>query len=148
MRVKVLLIITIVLYIGVGRSFPRPRFDAGTIKGTVRATAGGNSAVIGNANLTLTRKTALDQQYKAVSNDAGEFIFRDIPSGSYILLVNAPGLSTATREIKLDPGAILTLDIDLALTVGETVTVRDEEGLLSTSETSTVNVIRSETLNT
>lgn len=146
MTVKILFVTTIVLLIGVVQPFARPRFDAGTIKGTVRATAGGNSANVGNAKLTLTRKTTQDQQYKTVSNDAGEFIFRDLPSGAYVLIVEAPGLTTVTREIKLDPGAILTLDIDLALTVGETVTVRDEEGLLSTSETSTVNVIRSETL--
>jgi len=122
--------------------------DAGTIKGTVRATAGGQSTFIAGAKLTLTNKATPAQPFRTVSNEAGEFVFGNLPSGDYILIVEAAGLSSVTREIKLDSGAVLTVDIDLAITVGETVTVRVEEGLLSTSETSTVNVIRSETLST
>ncbi len=122
--------------------------EAGTIKGTVTASAGGRSTVVADANLKLASKAAPDQPYTTVSNDAGEFVFRNLPVGVYVLTIDAVGLSSASREIKLDSGAILTLDIDLNVTIGETVTVRVEEGLLSTSETSTVNVIRSETLNT
>ena len=123
-------------------------FDAGTIKGNVTASAGGKSALVAKANLKLTSNAAPDQPYTTLSNEAGEFVFRNLPAGSYVLIVDAVGLSSATREIKLDSGAILTLDIDLAVTIGESVTIRVEEGLLSTSETSTVNVIRSETLST
>ncbi|MDQ3062263.1 MAG: TonB-dependent receptor [Acidobacteriota bacterium] len=122
--------------------------DAGTIKGTVRATASGQSTFIAGAKLTLTNNATSAQPLRVVSNEAGEFVFSNLPSGDYILIVEAAGLSSVTREIKLDSGAVLTVDIDLAVTVGETVTVRVEEGLLSISETSTVNVIRSETLNT
>ncbi|MEP6850963.1 MAG: TonB-dependent receptor [Acidobacteriota bacterium] len=148
MSVSVLSVAATILFLCASSSFGLPRFDAGTIKGTVTASAGTNSAVVAKADLTLTRKAAADQVYRTSSGDAGEFIFRSIPSGEYVLLVAAQGLSPVTREIKLESGAILTLDIDMTLTVGENVTIRDEEGLLSTSETSTVNVIRSETLNT
>ncbi len=122
--------------------------EPGTIKGTVRATSEGKKAIIAGAKLSLTRKTAGAEPFRTVSSDSGDFVFKDLPAGNYVLLVETPGLAAATREIVLESGAILTLDIDLAVTVGETVTVRVEEGLLSTSETSTVNVIRSETLST
>lgn len=148
MKVKTILLVTIVLLVNATHTSAELSADAGTIKGTVTASSDGKSAIVSNANLKLTGKAAPDQPYTAVSNEAGEFVFRNLPSGEYVLIVEAAGLTSATREIKLDSGAILTLDIDLTLTVGETVTVRVEEGLLSTSETSTVNVIRSETLNT
>ncbi len=121
--------------------------DAGTLKGTVTATSGGQSTIITGAKLTLINKATPGQPLSTVSNDAGEFIFSSLPSGNYTLIVESDGLASVTKEIKLDSGSILTLDIDMAVTIGESVTVRVEEGLLSTSETSTVNVIRSETLN-
>ena len=122
--------------------------EAGTVKGTVRATSGGQSTVIAGAKLTLANKATPGQPFNTISNDAGDFIFSNLPSGDYTLNIEATGLTSVTKEIKLNSGAVLTLDIDMAITIGESVTVRVEEGLLSTSETSTVNVIRSETLNT
>src|SRR5260221_1206945 len=146
MRVKAFLIGAITILVVASATSFAAAFEAGTIKGKVTATAGGKSTFISGATLTLTRKAAANQQYKTVSNDAGEFVFTNLPASDYVLAVQAAGMSPVTREIKLDSGAILALDIDLTITVGETVTVRVEEGLLSTSETSTVNVIRSETL--
>ena len=148
MRLNTSLFIIIAFFAMVTNSSAKFSADAGTIKGTVRATASGQTALIAGAKLTLTNKATPAQPLRAVSNEAGEFIFNNLPSGDYILFIEADGLSSVTREIKLNSGAVLTLDIDLAITVGETVTVRVEEGLLSTSETSTVNIIRAETLNT
>lgn len=128
--------------------------DAGTIKGTVVAMAGGAAnpqstiTVITGAKLTLINKATPNQPLKTVSNAAGDFIFDNLPSGDYTLTIEAQGLTGVTKEIKLVSGAILTLEIDLTATVSESVTVRDEEGLLSTSETATSNVVRSETLKT
>ncbi|MCB1025720.1 MAG: carboxypeptidase regulatory-like domain-containing protein, partial [Acidobacteria bacterium] len=119
---------------------------SGVIKGTVRATSGSRSTLIAGAKLTLTNKAASGKPYNIETNKAGEFIFPDLPAGSYILLVQSKGLTSVSREIKLDSGAVLTVNIDLAVTVGETVEVTIEEGLLSTSETSVSNVIRAETL--
>jgi hypothetical protein len=133
--------------------------DAGTIKGTVRAvsasataTGSGGAAgdakatVIEGARLTLVNKATPKQPLKTVTNAAGDFIFDNLPAGDYDLTVEADGLSNATKEIKLASGALLVLDIDLTATVSESVMVRDEEGLLSTSETATSNVVRAETL--
>ncbi|MGI9036046.1 MAG: TonB-dependent receptor [Pyrinomonadaceae bacterium] len=124
--------------------------DAGAIKGTVRATSGAaanaEATVIAGAKLTLVNKATPNQPFKTVSNAAGDFIFDNLPAGDYTLTIEAVGLASASREIKLTSGALLTLEIDLSATISETVTIRDEEGLLSTSETATSNIVRAETL--
>ena len=125
--------------------------DAGTIKGTVRAVSAASSAdsqtaIITGARLTLINRATPNQPLKTVSNAAGDFIFDNLPAGDYTLTVEADGLTSLVKEIKLDSGALLALDIDLNATVSESVTIRSEEGLLSTSETATSNVVRSETL--
>lgn len=129
--------------------------DAGTIKGTVRAVSaaatGGAAAntqttLIAGARLTLVNKATPNQPFKTVSDESGAFIFSNLPSGNYTLTIEADGLSTVSRDITLTSGATLNLDVDLTATVSETVTVRAEEGLLSTSETVTSNIVRSETL--
>ncbi len=131
--------------------------DAGTIKGTVLAVsaaaaasnaANAQSTVIAGGRLTLINKATPDKPLKAVSNASGDFIFDNLPSGDYTLTIEADGLPSVTKEIKLVSGAILSLEIDLTATVSESVTIRVEEGLLSTSETTTANVVRSETLKT
>ncbi len=129
--------------------------DAGTIKGTVLAAAAAasnaanaQSTVIAGARLTLINRATPDKPLKTVSNASGDFIFDNLPSGDYTLTIEADGLSSVTKEIKLVSGAILSLEIDLTATVNESVTIRSEEGLLSTSETTTSNVVRSETLKT
>ncbi len=142
---------TIFLIFSVHPSFGVARPESGSIKGTVRAVAAGTdhqSAVIAGARLTLINKAKPDQPIKTVSRAAGDFIFENLPSGTYLLSVESEGLTIVTREIILASGAILVLDVDLSATVNESVTIRDEEGLLSTSETATSNVVRSETLKT
>ena len=148
MRLNLILLVIIGLLTLAPLGSAKSSADAGTIKGTVRATSSGQSGIIPGAKLTLTNKATPDLPYSAVSNNAGEFIFSNLASGDYTLKIEMTGLSSVTQEIKLTSGSVLTLDIDMAITIGESVTIRVEEGLLSTSETSTVNVIRSETLNT
>lgn len=119
---------------------------AGTIKGTVKATSVSQSTMIAGAKLTLTNNASPGQPYRTETNEAGEFIFSNLPAGQYILLAESAGLTSVSKTIKLDSGAVLTVDIDLTILVGETVNVRIQEGLLSTSESSVSNVIRAETL--
>ncbi|MDQ2747729.1 MAG: carboxypeptidase regulatory-like domain-containing protein, partial [Acidobacteriota bacterium] len=129
--------------------------DAGTIKGTVQAVSaaatGGAAAntqttLIAGARLTLVNKATPNQPLKTVSDESGAFIFSNLPSGNYTLTIEADGLGSVSRDIALTSGATLNLDVDLTATVSETVTIRAEEGLLSTSETVTSNVVRAETL--
>lgn len=119
------------------------------IKGTVTAktnTAKSETSVVPGAELTLTAKGNSEINFKTMSDDTGSFIFENIPSGTYILTVEAANLPKAVQEIRVDSGAVLAIDIALNVEISEQVVVRYEEGLLSTSETTTSNVIRSETL--
>lgn len=123
--------------------------NPGSIKGIVRAATGGansQTTVIANARLTLTNSRLPEFILKTVTNDAGSFIFDNLPAGKYTLTIEADGLPTASREIDLPSGEILNVEVDLTVAVSETVTVRAEEGLLSTSETTTSNIVRAETL--
>ena len=143
-------LISALLIISFGQTLFAAVADAGTIKGTVRAVANGTStaqsALIAGARLTLINKATPDKPRKTVSNDSGDFIFENLPSGNYTLTIEADGLSSVMRDITLTSGANLNLEIDLTATVNESVTIRAEEGLLSTSETATTNIVRAETL--
>ncbi|MDT5121892.1 MAG: hypothetical protein QOC96_1374 [Acidobacteriota bacterium] len=123
--------------------------DAGSIKGTVRATtAAANTAMspIPGARLTLFNRDLPNNPIKTTTNEAGDFVFTGLPAATYILTVEATGLPTVTREIQLADGANLNVEIELTATVSESVTVRDEEGLVSTAETTTSNTVRERTL--
>ena len=121
----------------------------GSIKGVVRATTGAlgtRSVPLGNSRLTLVNRDLPTQIFKTVSDDTGAFAFTDLPAGSYLLTAEADGLPTVTREIGLADGANLSVEIELTASVSESITVRDEEGLLSTGETTTSNIVREQTL--
>ena len=119
------------------------------IKGTVSAktnTATADKSFISDAVVVLTAAGKAEIKFETKTDESGAFILENIPAGNYVLTVEASGLPKATRDLKVDAGAVLSLDIDLNVEVAEQVVVRYEEGLLSTSETTVSNVIRSETL--
>lgn len=121
----------------------------GSLKGIVRAaTSGANrqSSLVPNARLTLANTEINEFVLRTRSDQTGSFIFENVPAGKYKLTVEADTLPTATRDIIITPGATLVVEVDLAIEVSESVTVRPEEGLLSTSETTTSNIVRAETL--
>ena len=126
--------------------------DAGSVKGTVKAVAVGSGIIqttpLAGAVLTLTNKATPSSPSRTMSNASGSFFFDNLPAGEYVLTVDANGLNAVTKEISLPSGAALTIDIEMSATINESITIRDEEGLLSTSETATSNVVRSETLKT
>jgi hypothetical protein len=121
----------------------------GNIKGTVSATTGDPStsqALLAGARLTLINQDLQGKSLRSVTDDAGYFAFVELPAGIYKLTAETEGLPAVTRNIRLTTGATLKVDILLTATVSESVTVRDEEGLLSIGETSTTNTVRSEKL--
>ncbi|MDX6497210.1 MAG: hypothetical protein QOG23_470 [Blastocatellia bacterium] len=121
----------------------------GTIKGTVSATAGDPSArpeLLPGAQLMLVNRDLPGPAFKTVTDETGNFIFRDLPAAVYTATAEATALPRVTSEIRLTGGATLFVEIVLTANVTESVTVRDEEGLLSTGETSTSNTVRAEKL--
>jgi hypothetical protein len=87
-----------------------------------------------------------EQPFKVITDDAGNFIFTDLPAAIYVLTVESDGLATVKREINLASGVGLTVEIVMKATISESVTINEEEGLLSTAETTTSNTVRSQTL--
>ena len=121
----------------------------GTIKGTVSATAGDPSALpelLPGARLMLVNHDLPGTAFKTVTDETGNFIFRDLPAAVYTATAEASGLPLVTSEIRLTAGATLFVEIVLTARVTESVTVRDEEGQLSTGETTTSNTVRAEKL--
>lgn len=121
----------------------------GRIKGTVKVTSESTEeppSLLVGARLTLVNRDLTKQLFQAVTDDAGNFIFPDLPAATFELTVEANGLATVKREISLAPGVGLTVEIVMKATVSESVTIREEEGLLSTAETTTSNTVRSQTL--
>jgi hypothetical protein len=120
-----------------------------SIKGTVTASTNdpaARPASIAGATLALINKDTGRAAVKAVTDEAGNFAYLDLPAGTYLLSAEANGLPAVTREIVLTTGATMIVEIVLTATVSESVTVREEEGLLSTGETTTSNTVRSQTL--
>ncbi|MDQ3652377.1 MAG: carboxypeptidase regulatory-like domain-containing protein [Acidobacteriota bacterium] len=121
----------------------------GRIKVTVSASTGDVDALstpLPGARLTLVNRALPSQSIKAVTDDIGNFAFTDLPAATYILTVESPGFPSITREISLTLGAALTVEVMLTSTISESVTVREEEGLLSTAETTTSNIVRVQAL--
>ena len=121
----------------------------GRIKVTVSASTGDVDALstpLAGARLTLVNRALPAQSTQAVADDIGNFAFIDLPAATYILTVESQGFPSVTREISLTPGEILTIEVMLTSTISESVTVREEEGLLSTAETTTSNIVRAQSL--
>ena len=120
----------------------------GSIKGTVSATAGDASRpeLLPGARLTLINRELPGTTLKTVTDETGNFAFLDLPSANYILTAEANDLPSVIRDIRLTMGATLAVEIILTASVNASVTVREEEGLLSTAETTASNTIRAQKL--
>ena len=117
----------------------------GAIKGTVSATAGDPSArpqLLPGALVMLVNPALPGTALKTVTDETGNFIFRDLPAAVYTATAEANGLPRVTSEIHLTAGATLVVEFVLTAKVTESVTVRDEEGQLSTGESTTSNTLR------
>src|ERR1700730_6740801 len=117
----------------------------GTVKVTTEASDAPPPSLVG-ARLTLVNRDLPEQLFKVVTDDAGNFIFADLPAATFVLTVEADGLATVKREITLASGIGLTVEIVMKATISEAVTIREEEGLLSAAETTTSSTVRSQTL--
>ena len=119
------------------------------MKGTVSATAGDPSAqpeLIPDARLALANRDLQGTPLRTITNETGNFAFLGLPAGNYTLIAEADGLPSVKREISLTTGATLFVEVILTATVTASVTVREEEGQLSTAETTTSNMVRARKL--
>ena len=144
-----ILIICCVFALQVPRHAVRAQGITASLKGTVSATAADASSrpeLLPGAAMTLVNRDLPGATFKTVSDESGNFAFLDLPAGTYTLTAEAKGFPRVTREIQVTSGATLVVEIVLTATLSESVTIRDEEGLLSTGETVTSNTVRAQKL--
>ena len=107
----------------------------GGINGTVTDASG--AAISGGA------VTATNVDTKAVSSSVttsnGDFLFQDLPLGTYSVLVSANGFdSTKTDKIMVSAGVIYTLPVRLTVASAGTNTVVEVDAAAITLDTTTV----------
>jgi len=102
----------------------------GGISGTVTDQSG---AVVAGAQVAAT-ETATNITYKTVSSSAGEFVFANLPLGSYTISVAASGFKgEKVDKVPVTAGATYTLPLKLSVaSAGETVEVTADSLSLDT----------------
>jgi len=98
------------------------------------------------ATLILTNRDLTTSTFKTSTDATGNFSFRELPAGNYTLTVEAAGFPPAVKQIQLTGGGNAMVEILLTPSITASVTVRQEEGLLSSGDPVTSNTIRAEKL--
>ena len=104
----------------------------GRITGTVRVA---NGATVGGATVTVTnQETGAVKVVRSGGN--GSYEVADLPPGVYTVSADVQGFRRAvTKDRRLDPGAILSIDLSLEVKIAEEITVtamKREETMLNT----------------
>ena len=110
--------------------------ETGRISGTVSDPTG---AIITGAKVTA-KNTGTNQAREATTSSAGEFTITNLPSGSYVVTVSAPGFSEFKKPVEVTVGSAITVDARLVVGVGGTVleVVGQAAGTEVDTETQTV----------
>src|SRR5277367_6419692 len=82
---------TLLVLLSAHSGWPQNPTGTGTLKGTITDVSG---AVVTGAELKATNE-ATSEALTAASSATGEFIFRNLPPGSYSVEVSAPGFQTS-----------------------------------------------------
>ena len=104
----------------------------GSINGTVTDPS---EASVSEATI-IAADTATGIVYKSAPSSTGEFVFPDLPPGSYKVTVTASGFDTVQIDnVTVAAGAIYTLPV--ALKVAQSATVIEVSGVAATLDTTT-----------
>ena len=141
-RLTRLLALLLLLVAGTVSSFAQT--FRGGINGTVLDASG---AAVPNASVTATN-VGTNVTLTSSSSSAGEFLFQDLPLGTYSITVVANGFSTAKFDkIPVSAGVIYTLPVKLAVSsTGETVEVNAASIALDTTTVTQTTVLDSKTV--
>ena len=124
-------------------SAPAQTFRGG-INGIVTDQSG---AVVQGATVVIVN-AGTNASAKALTSSAGEYTFLDLPVGTYVVDVSAPGFKPEhIKGVPVSAGTVYTLPVKLSITAqGETVEVSADALALDTTSTVLTTDIPSETV--
>jgi len=117
----------------------------GRILGRVSDPSG---AVLSGANVVATND-ATGVSHNAITNDSGDYVFPDLPVGTYTLAFDLTNFKKAVRHaITLDVNQVITLNMTMQLGAAqEVVDVTSEAPLVDTSSTQLGAVVNNRSVN-
>src|SRR5215469_15874238 len=137
MKQRVAIALSLVLLTAhvLGQNKPEP---SGSIQGLVFTTEQDHArSVVPGTKLLLDGPVRLESQ----SDPAGRFVFDGVPSGSYTITAEAPGL-TATQNLEVRAGSVSRLELEMKLqAVTESATVNASAEQVDTKDSSGRNTI-------
>jgi len=107
-----------------------------------------SGAVLSNAKIVALNE-ATGVAHDAVSNDSGDYVFPDLPVGTYSLTFDLTGFKKVVRHsITLDVNQVITLNMTMQLgATQEVVDVTSEAPLVETSSTQLGAVVNNRSVN-
>src|SRR5262245_35298208 len=123
----------------------RAQTGAGSLTGLVADQSG---AAVPGATVTATNQ-ATNVEYRAISNESGNYTVTSLPVGTYVLKAELTGFKTAsTRPFQVEAKQIVRMDFKLELgALEETVQVVGESPILQTQTATVGEVISGTTVN-
>jgi hypothetical protein len=110
-------IVCVGLLAGAPRALAQGLGGAGTVQGTVKDATGGVMV-----SVTVTLSNPVTGFTRDATTDAmGRFVFHNVPPNPYHIQIEAQGFQTFQRDV--DVRTAVPIDLDLALTVGNTTSV-------------------------
>ena len=105
-------------------------------------------AVLSQVKVTATNE-ATGVSHNALSNDSGDFVFPDLPVGTYTLSFDLKGFKNSVRHsIALDVNQVITLNMTMQVGQNqEVVDVTAEAPLVDTSSTQLGAVVNNRSVN-
>jgi hypothetical protein len=107
-----------------------------------------SGAVLGNVKVTATND-ATGVSHDSLTNDSGDYVFPDLPVGTYSLTFDLAGFKKSVRHgIALDVNQVITLNMTMQLGAAqEVVDVTSEAPLVDTSSTQLGAVVNNRSVN-
>ena len=107
-----------------------------------------SGAVLGNVKVTATND-ATGVGHDALTNDSGDYVFPDLPVGTYSLTFDLSGFKKSVRHgIALDVNQVITLNMTMQLGAAqEVVDVTSEAPLVDTTSTQLGAVVNNRSVN-
>src|SRR6201998_899079 len=107
-----------------------------------------SGAVLGNVKVTATND-ATGVNHDSLTNDSGDYVFPDLPVGTYSLTFDLAGFKKSVhRGITLDVNQVITLNMTMQLGAAqEVVDVTSEAPLVDTTSTQLGAVVNNRSVN-